>query len=64
MRMSPTLNRSSALERFKRSSAIEIHNRIMLDFYPGLPHILNLPLSFTIHVQTSVLWECVDVSAS
>jgi len=40
--MSPTLNGSSVLERFKRSSAIEIHNRIMFNFYPGLPHIRTL----------------------
>ena len=37
--MSPTLNASSALERFKRSNAIEIHNGIMFGFYPGLPDI-------------------------
>jgi len=38
--MSPTFNRSSALERFKRSYAIEIRNGIMFNFYPGLPHVL------------------------
>ena len=38
-RMSPAFNRSSALERFEHSNEIEIHNRIMFDFYPGLPHI-------------------------
>ena len=37
--MSPTLNRSSALQHFERGNAAEIRNRIMLDFYPGLPHI-------------------------
>ena len=37
--MSPTLNASSALQYFKRGNAIEIHNRIMFDFYPGLPHV-------------------------
>ena len=30
--MSPALNRSSALQRFKRGNAIEICNRIMFDF--------------------------------
>ena len=39
VRMSPTLNGSSALERFERSNAIEIRNEIMFDFYPGLPHV-------------------------
>ena len=37
--MTPTLNESSALERFERSNAIAVWNRIMFDFYPGLPHI-------------------------
>ena len=36
--MSPTLNRSSALQRFERSNVIEIHNG-MFDFYAGLPHM-------------------------
>ena len=37
--MSPALNRSSALQHFERSNAIEIRNGIMFDFYPGLPHV-------------------------
>ena len=36
---SPSLNGSSALEHFKHSNAIEIRNRILFDFYPGLPHM-------------------------
>ena len=38
-RMSFALNRSSALERFERSNAIEICNRIMFDFYLGLSQV-------------------------
>ena len=38
-RMSPTLNGSSALQPFKHGNAIEMRNRIMFDFYPGLEHI-------------------------
>ena len=38
-RMSPTLNRSSGIRRFKHSNAIEIHDGITFDFYTGLPHI-------------------------
>ena len=38
--MSPTRNGSSALQRFEHGNAFEIRNRIMFDFYPGLPHIL------------------------
>ena len=37
--MSPACNGSTALQRFKRGNAIAIHNRIMFDFYPGLPHM-------------------------
>ena len=37
--MSPTLNRSTALQRFEHGNAVEICNRIMFDFYPGLPHM-------------------------
>ena len=36
--MSPTLNGSSALQRFERGNTVKIHNR-MFDFYPGLPHM-------------------------
>ena len=37
--MSPALNGSFALECFKRGNAIKVCNRIMFDFYLGLPHI-------------------------
>ena len=37
--MSPALNGSAALQRFKCGNAVEIHNGIMFDFYPGLPHM-------------------------
>jgi len=40
--MSPALNGSSTLERFERSNAGEIRNRIMFDFYPGLPQMQSL----------------------
>ena len=38
-RMSPALNGSSAIRRFKHSDTIEIRDGITLDFYTGLPHI-------------------------
>ena len=40
--MSPALNGSSALERFKRGNAIDVRNGIMFDFYPGLPYTYRL----------------------
>ena len=39
MCLSPTFNGNSALPRFKRSNAVEIHNGIMFDLYIGLPHV-------------------------
>ena len=36
--MSPTLNKSSVLERIECGNAIEKSNGIMFDFYPALPH--------------------------
>ena len=36
--MSPTLNGSTAIRRFKCSDAIEILNEIIFDFQMGLPH--------------------------
>ena len=38
-RMSPALNRSSALQRFKRGNTIEKRNGMMFNFNPELPHV-------------------------
>ena len=58
--MSPTHNGSSALEHFESGNAIKIRNRIMFDFYLGLPHILNfysfIPKS-TSHVDLGLVQE-------
>ena len=37
--MSPALNGSSAILRFKRSNAIEIRDGVSFDFYLRLPHM-------------------------
>ena len=37
--MSPALTESSAIRRFERSDVIEIRNRIIFNFYTGLPHM-------------------------
>ena len=37
--MSPTINGSMALQRVEHNNAVQIHNGIMFDFYPGLPRI-------------------------
>ena len=44
VRMSPALNGSSAIRRFKHSDAIEIRDGITFDFYTGLPHICGSPV--------------------
>ena len=52
--MIPALNISSAIRRFKRSDAIEIHNGTIFDFYTGLPHVENHTsiAPFTLALQT------------
>ena len=47
-----TCHRSSALQHFERGNAIKIHNRIMFDFYPGLPHIYAYNISMHLGVCT------------
>ena len=48
--MSPTHNGSSVLQCFERGNAIKIHNRIMFDFYLGLPHMYVMQLMSLPHV--------------
>ena len=57
-RMSPALNRSSALERFECSSAIKIRNGKMFDFYPGQPRmVMELQFSsWRINSRGSQTW--------
>ena len=38
--MTPTLNRSAALQL--RNNVVKMHNGIMFNFYPGLPHMRKL----------------------
>ena len=39
--MSPTYNRSFAfIQHFENGNVIEMHNRIMFNFYLGLPHVV------------------------
>ena len=48
--LSPALNRSSEIQRFERSDAIEICNGIISDFYTKLPHMMYLsPNIRTVH---------------
>ena len=53
--MSPTLNGSSALQHFEYSNAVKIRNRIMFDFYLGLPHIhVNILEEWVFSVHTRI----------
>ena len=47
--MSPALNSSFAPQHFQRDNVVEIRNRIMFDFYPGLS---QLPLTHSLTCVT------------
>ena len=53
--MSPAVNRSSAIQRFKHSNAIEIHDGITFDFYTGLSHIYYLMSEKAIWLDIALL---------
>ena len=46
-RMSPVHNGSSVLQRFERGNVFAISNRIMFDFYLGLPHLWIMTTNLT-----------------
>ena len=52
--MTPTGNGSTVLQHFECGNAIELCNRIMFNFYPGLPHMYTYmyTYSFTIYTCT------------
>ena len=54
LRMSPTTSRSSEIQRFECSDAIEMHRGIMLVLYSGLPHNCILH-ALQLHMCTSAL---------
>ena len=56
--MSPALNGSSAIQRFKGSDAIEMRDGITFDFYMGLPHMFMNVLTLEIVLETTInhLW--------
>ena len=60
--MSPTLNGSSVIRRFKGSDAIEICNGITFDFYMGLPHVYTSNVtylySWSFVQRQEVIQEC------
>ena len=51
--------------RFERDNAIKIHNEIMFDFYPGLPHFIQISTTllakFPQYRKRSILRELVEV---
>ena len=59
-RMSPTLSGSSALKRVKLGDALEMHDRIIFNFYSGLPHIYSFLFVVTMpfHVGCLLLNQC------
>ena len=64
-RMSPALNRSSAIQHFKGNNVIKIRNGITFDFYTGLPHTYSTTLSICEQIYLHwgfVEFSCVDIS--
>ena len=62
--MSPALNESSAIQRFKHSNAIEMRNGITFSFYTGAPtyvictqyiQIVNNKSALAVYIKQSVL---------
>ena len=53
------------LIRFERGNVIEIRNGIMFDFYPELPHFIQMSTTlltrFPRYRKRSILWELVEV---
>ena len=45
--MSPALNGNTAVQHLERGNVLEIHNGIMFDFYPGLPHMSSVEVFVT-----------------
>ena len=66
LHMTSTFNRSSAVWWFKRGNTIELHDRIIFDFYTGLScfslcacDIKVLSLDSTIHSQIQYILHCI-----
>ena len=55
LHLSPALNGSSEIQRFERSDAIEIRDRIIFDFYTGLPHMCKCANSFR---KSAYMYRC------
>ena len=59
--MSPALNGSSTLERFERSTVIEIRNGIMFDYYPIVQIITPSALKkYTVVLQETVCYGIIQ----
>ena len=56
--MSPTLNGNSAMQRFKHSDAIEIHDRIIFDFCTAMyvEHPSPPPFGCKLNCNGTVKW--------
>ena len=53
--MSPTRNSSTVLQHFENGNVIKICNRIMFNFYMGLPHMLLCHASPLLYVTQRVV---------
>ena len=55
--MSPILKGSSEIQRFKHGKVIEIRNRIIFEFYTGLPLVFYASNSSIIKVHLSSIYK-------
>ena len=59
----PTLNENTELQHYKCGNTVDIRNRIMFDFYPGLPQLLNIWIVHQICVHKYLLqfFQCLVI---
>ena len=55
--VSSVLSKSSPIRHFKHDNAIEIHNKMILDFYPGLPFLYLLIASLQLKCWSAKYWH-------
>ena len=58
LHMSPALGEIFVLQCFKHDIAVEIHDRKLFDFHPGLPYMYN---NVAFSVQQKILYPCTGV---
>ena len=61
--MGPNRKQNTVLQHFECSNVTKICNRMMFDFYPGLPYMqmeFQICMNFLFSVQPEFGWESLD----